>query len=272
MANMVSNTIQDRINTLISKLENISTNERIELCKNESKYLLSAYSLNYASTCLTEYKKQIGAIYEGLNIYLSIGKSLIVKRQNSIKKSRNKKNRSVSKIANYELMIEAARQLLESSKYSDIALGLCFLTGRRLTEVLKTARFTDYKRRSYMVNFDGQLKKKENATRYPIYTLGNYAKECKAALKKLRSMLDTRNMSNKEVERKYHKTVNQRCNLKFNIYIGRCTAHNLRAAYAAVCSEVYRPVTIEQNLFLSGILGHNWNDTDTASSYKKYRI
>lgn len=269
---MVSTPIQERIDNLIMMINKSSKKESILLCKKESKYLLKEYSLNYATTCLTEYKKQVGEVKPSLVPYLSVGKKLIVKKIMISKKRRNEKNRHVSKIINYEKMIEEARSLLESEKYSEIALGLCFLTGRRLTEVLKTAKFSNYKRRKYMVNFEGQLKKKQEIDKYPIYILGNYATECKSALKKIRAILDTKELSNKEVERKYHTTVNQRCMMIFKPYIGRCTAHNLRAAYAAVCSEIYRPKTIEQNLFLSGILGHNWSDTDTASSYKKYII
>ena len=116
------------------------------------------------------------------------------------------------------------------------------------------------------------MKKKVDLERYPIYTLENSASECKAALKKLRDILDTKELINKKVERKYHTTVNQKCTILFCKYIGRCSAHDLRGVYATICTELYKPKTIDQNVFLSGILGHNWNDTDTAQSYKKFRL
>lgn len=269
---MVSKTIQERIDILSLEILKSERDISIQLCKEESKYLLSTYSLNYVATCLTEYKKQISKIDSSLSIYLSIGKDLIKERKKVSKKRQNNRNISKIKIVNYEKMIQEARGLLDSNKYSEIALGLCLLTGRRLTEVLKTASFTNYKRRKYMLNFEGQLKKKIEFDKLPIYVLGNCASECKTALKKIRSILNTKNLSNKQVERKYHTTVNQRCTMIFKPYLGRCTAHDLRAAYAAICSEVYRPKTVDQNIFLSAILGHNWQDTDTAQSYKKYFI
>ena len=49
----------------------------------------------------------------------------------------SKAQKSLTEIKDYKLMISTALELIDSDKYAKIAAGLCLLTGRRLTEILK---------------------------------------------------------------------------------------------------------------------------------------
>ena len=51
------------------------------------------------------------------------------------------------------------------------------------------------------MNFKGQLKTKDTKLKYQIYAIENSRDLCKAALKKLREMVDTTALSNDETAR-----------------------------------------------------------------------
>lgn len=266
---MASKAINLRIENLIASVKGLNKKEAAKLCTYEVRFLKKKYKINTAMTYLTEYRAKLIKTRPELSRYLSVGKRTVKARIRRSKKILIKKMSKKIKISNHDVIISRAKELLNSDKYADIALGLCLLTGRRLTEILKTAKFKSYKRRRYMLEFKGQLKKKFEFGYFPIYALGNSSKECKIALKRLRSLIDTSKMTNKEVERKYHVVVNQRATINFGEFIGRCTAHKLRGVYAYICDSVYRG-ELDTSIFLGRILGHNELDTDTSLAYKKY--
>ncbi len=183
-----------------------------------------------------------------------------------------KAQKTLVKIKNYEDMIQRAIKLLDSSKYVDIAAALCLLTGRRPTEILKTAKFTNSKNSKKVMHFKGQLKTKRIDLKYEIYVLGNSKEKCKKALKVLRSMLDTTKLSNSDTGKRYNQVINDKVNAHFSSYLGRCSSYDLRKAYATICTKEYKPTSQAINSFLSQILGHESDDINTANSYQKYYI
>jgi hypothetical protein len=104
-----------------------------------------------------------------------------------------------------EAIVERAATLLVSPRWEDIAVGLAVTTGRRLTELLKTATF--HPMRPWTVHFSGQLKQKaERLAPYEIPTLVE-ASLVLEAWQQLRLLLDCTAMDNGEVERRYGPTV-----------------------------------------------------------------
>src|SRR5579875_3767616 len=69
-----------------------------------------------------------------------------------------------------DAIVQRAATLLRSSRWEDLAVGLAVTTGRRLTELLKTAQF--HPMSAYTVEFSGQLKQKQELLApYEIPTL-----------------------------------------------------------------------------------------------------
>ena len=188
-----------------------------------------------------------------------------------------KQSKKRTQVRNVEKMIQIALKLLDSSKYSDIVSALCLLTGRRMTEILKTAKFTNSRNSQKVMNFKGQLKTKDTKLKYQIYAIENSRDLCKAALKKLREMVDTTALSNDETARKYEATINANCRKLFSSFIGKrdidfCTCHDLRNIYALYCCEHYKSEEQTDSSFIAEILGHDTDALKTAQSYQKFYL
>lgn len=268
---MVSKLIENRVKEFIGSLSGLNKAQSIASCKNEVKELSKLYKGTYLRTIYTEYRSGLSDITYLKSIF-KIKESEQNKIQNDYSKKLSKQHKELIRIKNVEGLVSTALQLLESDNLISVVLGLCLLTGRRSTEILKTAKFTNHKKSNNMLMFSGQLKKRDSADTYGFYTLGNSAKSCKIALKKVRSMVDLKNVSNNDVSIKYEKQLLMKCTLLFGDYLGRCSAHDLRKAYATICQSTYKPNNQSVNYFLSQILGHNEDDISTANSYQKYFI
>jgi hypothetical protein len=98
-------------------------------------------------------------------------------------------------IENPAAIVAKAEKLLTSDRWYDLVAGLALATGRRLTEVLKTARF--FPCTLYSVTFDGRIKKREdvNLLPYEIPTLVR-AELVIAAWKRLRGLVDCTQLDN----------------------------------------------------------------------------
>ena len=267
----MSKAIEQHAIELKNKLSNQDLNTVLKECRKVKRDLESRYSVATTRTYLTIYRKALSSLYSEVTSILKLSKT----KQNKIESTQNKKTAKAQKklirIKKVDAMIQHANKLLDSGNVAKITLGLCLLTGRRMTEILKTAKFINHKNRVHNLIFEGQLKTKGDKERYSIYTLGDRDK-VKKALKELRALIDTSNMTNKEVERKYERTINSRCLLEFNKFLGRCTSHDLRKAYATICAKRFKKDSQAMNSFLSDILGHSENDITTANKYQKYYI
>lgn len=268
----------DKVAEFNKRIESLSIKESANKAKKEVEQLLKEYSPKTVRTYLTSYRKSLIGDKIMISRYLSVPKKV----QNKITKDYNRKIAKSQKkgipVRNVEGMISQAIDLLDSNNVGEIAAALCLMTGRRMTEILKTAKFTNSKNSQKVMYFKGQLKTEDQNLKYEIYALKSMRDKCKAALKKLRSMIDTKNMTNFEVSRKYENVVNSACRRLFSRNVGRmdldfCTAHTLRNIYALYCLENYKTdVAQKPNSFLSQILGHGSDDVETANSYQKYYL
>jgi hypothetical protein len=161
-----------------------------------------------------------------------------------------------------DAIVARGAQLLESQRWEDVAVGLAVITGRRLTEILKTAVF--HPMSPYTVQFEGQLKQKaELLAPYEIPTLVEADLVIEAA-GRLRTLLPCRDLENTEVERRYGPTVRATTHRHFqqlirirandvNVYTHAC-----RAVYGRIATYYFAPPTVNALVYLATIQGHYW--------------
>ncbi|MBD3885003.1 hypothetical protein IFO70_25045 [Phormidium tenue FACHB-886] len=157
-------------------------------------------------------------------------------------------------------IVTRATTLLQSRQWSDIAAALAVLTGRRSTEVLKTATFTPAT--PYSVLFTGALKRKGEQVplRFEIPTL-TQAEYVLKATDKLRRILPTQDKSIEQINQ-YSHAVAAACDKHFadlvptiegrdNLY-----THLFRKVYATIATYFYCPQWVDEAEFRAEIQGH----------------
>lgn len=162
-------------------------------------------------------------------------------------------------LRNPDRIVVQAEALLDGERWQDLAAGLAVSTGRRLTEVLKTAEF-EYKT-PYSVVFRGQLKQKGNTIAdFEIPTLAP-AELVVKALTRLRALLDTSEMSEGEVSNSYHRAVSASVKQHFVLLIPArdgesISTQTMRAIYLRLALFFYCPVLVNVDAFIAEISGH----------------
>jgi len=160
-----------------------------------------------------------------------------------------------------EAIASMAAQLLQSRIWSEVAAGLAVVTGRRVSEILKTARFTF--KSTYSVMFTGAVKRRQEsvALNFEIPTLVE-AQTVIEAIAKLRGWLDTSNMTNRQINERYEQAVAQACDRYFRDLVplregkGNLYTHLFRAVYATIATHWFCPPTVSDLEFRAYIQGH----------------
>jgi hypothetical protein len=160
-------------------------------------------------------------------------------------------------------IVARGAELLRSQRWEERAVGLAVTTGRRLTEILKTAVF--HPMSAYTVQFEGQLKQKaELLAPYEIPTLVE-ADLVIEATSRLRTLLDCSALDNTEVERRYGPVLRSAADHHFKALVptraGRednLFVHLLRAVYGTIATFYFAPPTINALVYLATIEGHYW--------------
>lgn len=266
--------IQKRINDLIALVKANNKKVSLAICTKEVSILKELYTINTVHTYLTFYVKEFKTkkIDAEITNRLRIGRHSEMKRNKQTRKNRLKKLSSLKPINNLDGIISYAKGLLKSDKYPDLVAGLCLLTGRRSTEILKTAKFERIGNSKNTLMFKGQLKKKGKQYEYRIFALGDSASICKRALSKIRKAVKATKLTEQEVHNKYQNVVRAACMKHYYPFIGLCSPHNLRACYSVICCQLFKPESVIDNIFIASILGHDSDDIDTANSYRGYYI
>ncbi len=180
-------------------------------------------------------------------------------------------------------VVARAEKLLHSDRWDDLVTGLAIVTGRRLTEILKTGRF--FPRSMYTVIFDGQLKRKDIALEpYEIPTLVN-AELVLAAWRRLRSLEDTTGLDNGQVAQKYSRIASENAVRQLSGLIPQRSTkedlytHAFRAVYARLAVFLFCPIVVNELVFVNAILGQyqaqnetQQRDFATTAHYFDYRI
>ena len=185
--------------------------------------------------------------------------------------------RNLVSITNVDLYQSVIEQLLESREWREVAVGLISATGRRATEILKTAEFKQIGQ--FEVEFSGQLKAKgEERKPYPTFTLLESNKVCDALLR-LRRMPEIKELKQKtlsEVDSGRNSSVNRLVVEKFSPIIQppagelKLSTKNLRASYAAIAIYLFCRWSQEPSQFITEKLGHT--SDATASNYQDYQV
>jgi len=161
-------------------------------------------------------------------------------------------------ITDPDAIVAASDALLKSKYWADIAAGLVVNTGRRHTELMKTAEFEPMT--PYSLRFSGQLKSIGQAS-FEIPTFSR-ADKVLSALQELRTIIDCAQMTKTEVNQKFSGKLIQTVDSHFaglvpqregkdNLY-----THLFRAVYARLAVWYYCPPHVADILFMAQIQGH----------------
>ncbi len=170
-------------------------------------------------------------------------------------------NRTTQFLDSPDAIAQTANQLLSSRIWSEVAAGLAVVTGRRVSEILKTAHFTF--KSTYSVMFTGAVKRRDEAvtltfeipTLVPAHTVLD-------AIASLRSWIDTSNMTNRQINDRYEHAVAQACERHFRDLVptrsgkGNLYTHLFRAVYATIAAHWFCPPTVSDLEFRAYIQGH----------------
>jgi hypothetical protein len=182
---------------------------------------------------------------------------------NSLKQKRvSDRNEAIQQIDHPEAIVAEAVRLMELPNWENIAAGLAVVTGRRVAEILSTAKFE--KKSQWSVMFTGALKRRGEPVElaFEIPTLAN-ADRVITALNRLRAELpEAVHMEPREINKKYESAVAAVCDRTFaklvptregedNLY-----THLFRAVYATIATFWYCPPSVNETEFKAAIQGH----------------
>ena len=270
----LENDVQNFVNALKAETNG---NKRVKICVDARLELEKAHTINTVLTYLTTYRKEVETVF-GANTallkYLKPHKKVVEKERKEYRKEiqvRTETN-GLTTIENHTELIDFATELLKSSSYLKVSLGLMLLTGRRSVEILKTGTFEKVQSKKNEVLFSGQAKKRgENSQPYKIPIL------CAPNL--VISALEWLRGEKHELLSITEKQLNTKCAAPLNTYskqfqswLGNgCTPHDLRKAYAAIA---YGQTNKRDSFrgFAAKVLGHNSDNELTTETYFKYTI
>ncbi|HEY9846942.1 MAG TPA: protelomerase family protein [Candidatus Caenarcaniphilales bacterium] len=181
---------------------------------------------------------------------------------NSQKRQRaNQRNLTQQYLVHPDKIVAQAVRLLGSPEWVEVAAGLTVLTGRRSTEILKTAEFE--LKSQWIVGFRGALKRRGEVVPlefdFPPLTT---AQRVVDALQWLRSQVETQGMSEEEVSRCYGDDIIRASDRHFAELVpcppGKESlyTHLWRSVYACIATFWYCPKHAWDILFKAYILGH----------------
>lgn len=240
-----------------------------KLVNNEIENLLSNYTKSTAKNIIVSYNKILDS--NNLHIYKDIIRFIFTPQYKTINKAYkerlSKRTNNAIFIKNGQDLINLAYSYIQSYDYKKISVGLAILTGRRTSEILKTAKFTKVDKSH--IYFEGQLKH-ESSEGYVIPVLGNSSEIIKA-LENLRIIKHYKSIE----------SVNENASGELNRFIKKHLSkwnkslkmHDLRRFYNYVCYHHVFTSEAKQNErqtfegFTMKILGHQ-----NIGSGQSYRV
>lgn len=157
--------------------------------------------------------------------------------------------------------------LLKSNSYTELAIGIAAVTGRRFSEIVRgNFSVPDAPASPYEFIFEGQLKKSFTASAYVTYSLVPAINVIEAVLR-FRSMEKVSSLSNASV-RQINDSINAAVNYQvqqhfqenkiISVLVGesRVTVQNLRGVYGEIATHFFCPNRACFPRFLASCLGH----------------
>ncbi|MDM3884654.1 protelomerase family protein [Pseudomonas sp. BCRC 81390] len=176
----------------------------------------------------------------------------------------------------YHWYVTTAAQMLASSAFSHLALGIAMSTGRRAFEVLAQGRFK--KAGKFELEFSGQAKQRlgvDYGATYRIYTLvdADIVLDAIARMRSLPECASLQDMDATEVNRRTAKTLNTLTKRTFDDETR--VFKDTRAIWARIMFESHfthdpRWAKKSAEVFWREMLGHE--DLETQESYKQFKI
>lgn len=165
--------------------------------------------------------------------------------------------------ADPDAVVAKAQSLLTSSYWQDVTLGLSVLTGRRVTEILKTGDL--YPETDWTVTFSGQLKKRNVfLPPYEIPTLIR-ADLVLAAWHRLRGLLDCSALEKEAVDEMYAPEVRAVATRHFGALVPTRMGHEeqlythlFRCIYGQIAVFYFAPDIVLNLDYMAEIYGHYW--------------
>jgi integrase len=209
-------------------------------------------------------------------LYMNYSRETHAVRKQPSEHRKNEQRRNLSPINCLDTYLKTINELLDSPDYRELAVGLIAATGRRMSEILSTAAFTQTGQ--FEADFEGQLKAKGEERKYSALTLVESFKVVDGLLK-LRRMAEIKEMKNwnlAEIDSGKNSTVNSKVKEYFSELISpphgekTLSSKNLRASYAAIAIYLFCPSNHSESLFIKERLGHT--SDATASNYEDYQV
>jgi integrase len=209
-------------------------------------------------------------------LFMNYSRETHTTRKQPTEDKKNQQRRNLSPINCLDRYLETIDKLLDSPDYRELAVGLIASTGRRMSEILSTAAFTQTGQ--FEADFEGQLKAKGEQRRYSALTLVESFKVVDGLLR-LRRMAEIKEMKNwnlAEIDSGKNSTVNSKVKEHFGELISPphgekvLSSKNLRASYAAIAIYLFCPSNHSESLFIKERLGHT--SDATASNYEDYQV
>lgn len=194
-------------------------------------------------------------------------------------------NKALIHFPNWKKVIAQAVELIASDKHTEIAIGLCLLTGRRPFEIFCTGEFKAYtpegqtQPSSDIVLFRGQAKMRgSRADEWFLVPVLCPALDILNAYQKLREKLpDFPNLTGKEFNSRMQVSVSR----KTKDVLGELwpkeekpSPKMLRPLYAEICWKKFPDLHNDMSKagFFSSILGHDLLDIQTSLTYMDYYL
>jgi integrase len=209
-------------------------------------------------------------------LYMNFDKDFHTKRMEATNERKKEQRSNLESINCVDAYQETIDKLLESTDHRKLVVGLIAATGRRPSEIFKTAEFKQVGQ--FEVIFTGQIKAKGNERAYPTYTLVESAKvvDGLARLRRMPEIKELKRQTLAEIDSGKNHRMNDCVREFFSPLINppagekELSAKNLRASYAAIAIYLFCPWSMSPNLFITERLGHT--SDATATNYEDYQV
>ena len=209
-------------------------------------------------------------------LFMNYSRETHAVRKQPTEDKKNQQRRNLSPINCLDRYLVTIDKLLDSPDYRELAVGLIAATGRRMSEILSTAAFTQTGQ--FEADFEVHFKAKGEERKYSALTLVESFKVVDGLLR-LRPMAEIKEMKHwnlAEIDSGKNSTVNSKVREYFSELISpphgeqTLSSKNLRASYAAIAIYLFCPGNHSESLFIKERLGHT--SDATASNYEDYQV
>ena len=295
----LSQTMQRQVALFLAKLSGATDAATVEyLCREEKgKFEAQYQNDNTRAAHMTKYRKGIASmtadrsfpdsvLYEQETVNGVVRQHLALKWMNyssefhQVRQAPTKEKTSAQRRKRVafepQAVIDAAVVALSSDSTWEVAAAIILLTGRRPTEILKTAAFEQVG--AYQLAFTGQLKRRDKAeSEYEIYCLcrTHLLIDAFTRFRRTASIRELQQAENTAVDSRLNATINRAVRAVFLDSIlpaplgeESLSAKNLRAAYTNIAYHLFGSVEVSIGSFAQDYLGHQ--GVGSAANYEDY--